>query len=187
MSEYRLEAQTARIGVAQAMRLPAINLTGLMGYASEDLSTLTSEGLGWSAGGTLFGPIFNFNKNVKRVEIERARTEQALLNHENTVLNAFREVENALVEVETYRNQIEAKQRELLAAQKAADLSDKRYTQGVTSYLEVLESERSRFNVELQYSTLRTDYFNSYVRLYKALGGGWISPEEKALNQEAGP
>ena len=73
----------------------------------------------------------------------------------------------------TYRAQVEAKQRELDSASKAADLSRERYDKGVTSYLEVLEAERSLFTVELQYSEIRQEYNNAYVRLYKALGGGW--------------
>ena len=48
----------------------------------------------------------------------------------------------------------------------------------MTSYLEVLDTERTLFSVELELSELQQQYYNSYVRLYKALGGGWISPQE---------
>ena len=63
-------------------------------------------------------------------------------------------------------------------ARNAARLSRSRYDKGVTSYLEVLETERNLFTVELEFSGLKQLYLNSYVRLYKALGGGWISREE---------
>ena len=68
----------------------------------------------------------------------------------------------------------------------AAALSTLRYDKGVTSYLEVLDTERTLFSVELELSELRKDYHNAYVKLYKALGGGWISKEEmdEAQNQE---
>jgi len=81
--------------------------------------------------------------------------------------------------------QLESKQREYEAARLAAELSRIRYDKGVTSYLEVLETERSFFNVELQLSTLLQQYYNSYVGLYKALGGGWITPEEMDQAQNA--
>ncbi|MCK5571134.1 MAG: TolC family protein, partial [Bacteroidetes bacterium] len=177
-ADYLYRAQTSRVGVAEALRFPAISLTGMLGLASSDLSQLTSDGLGWSVGGSLFGPIFNFNKNIRRVEIEEERMRQALLQFENTVLIAFREVEDALVDVQTYRKQLESKQREHEAARLAAKLSRIRYDKGVTSYLEVLETERSFFNVELQLSELLQQYYNAYVGLYKAQGGGWITPEE---------
>jgi len=65
-------------------------------------------------------------------------------------------------------------------------LSRMRYDGGVTSYLEVLESERTLFNAELQLSEVRQQTFNSYIKLYKALGGGWITKEEyvEAKNQQ---
>ncbi|UCF64680.1 MAG: TolC family protein, partial [bacterium] len=105
-AEMVLKAQTARIGVAQALRLPAINLTAALGFVSDDLSKITDGDPSWSISGSLFGPIFNFNKNIRRVDIEKARTEQALFGYENTVLQAFREVEDALLEVRTYREQL---------------------------------------------------------------------------------
>lgn len=177
-AEYLLMAQNANIGVAVAQMFPSISLTGLFGAASNDLSTLTDGGAAWSLSGGLLGPLFNFNKNTARVEIEEARTEQALYKYENTVLNAFREVEDALIEVETFKRQLAAKQRQFNAAKNAENLSQQRYDQGVTSYLEVLESQRSSFTAELELSEVKKDYLNAYVKLYKALGGGWISVEE---------
>jgi len=177
-AEYLLKAQNAKIGVAQAQRLPAITLTGILGVASDELSSLTSDGAAWSISGGVLGPIFNFNKNVERVVVEEARTKQALYNYENTVLRAFREVEDALVDVRTYKKQIIAVEKKNKAAKNAAALSAFRYDRGVTSYLEVLDTERTLFSVELELSELRKDYHNAYVKLYKALGGGWISKEE---------
>jgi multidrug efflux system outer membrane protein len=183
-AEYLLEAQTARIGVAQALRLPSISLTGILGVASSELSTLTSEGAAWSISGTLFGPLFNFNQDKLRVVIEEERTKQALYQYENTVLLAFREVEDALIEIQTYKKQMSAVERKLKAAENAATLSKMRYDKGFTSYLEVLDTERTLFSVGLELSELNQQFLNSYVRLYKALGGGWLSREEMAQAQD---
>ena len=76
---YLLESQNAQIGVAVAQRFPAISLTGLFGFASGDLSTLTSGDPAWSIGGSLLGPIFNFGKNISRVEVQEARTQQVFV------------------------------------------------------------------------------------------------------------
>jgi multidrug efflux system outer membrane protein len=177
-AEYQLMAQNARIGVAEAQRFPAIGLTGVLGLASDELSSLTDGDPAWSVSAGLFGPIFHFKKNIRRVEIEEARTQQALLFYENTVLLAFREVEDALVEISTYRKQIGSVVKKLKAAKNAATLSKLRYDKGVSSYLEVLETERTLFDVELELSELLQLYHNAYVKLYKALGGGWLSEEE---------
>lgn len=189
-SLYLLQAQNAQIGVAVAQRFPAISLTGRLGAAATEVASMTISGFVWSVGAGLFGPIFNFGKDESRVEIEEARTEQALYGYQNTVLNAFREVSDTLIEIQTYKAQIEALKRQTKAAANADYLSKLRYDQGFSSYLEVLDSERALFSVLLDLSQITQEYYNSYVRLYKALGGGWISPEEitkgeNAENQEA--
>ena len=82
-------------------------------------------------------------------------------------------MEDALVEVETYKREMGAAGRKVAAAQNAALLSFERYDKGVSSYLEVLDSERTLFSVNLEFSEVRQLYFKAYVKLYKALGGGW--------------
>jgi multidrug efflux system outer membrane protein len=175
---YLLQAQTARIGVAQALRFPSITLTGLFGAASSELSSVTTDGDIWSVGGSLLGPLFDFNKNLQRVEIEKERTKQALYRYENRILFAFRDVADALNDIQTYKKQIAAVERKFMAAENAADLSKMRYDKGVTSYLEVLDTERTLFDVGLELSELKQQFYNAYVRLYKALGGGWLTKAE---------
>ena len=121
--------------------------------------------------------------------IEKERTRQTLYFYENRVLNAFREVADALNEIQTYKRQISSVERKYTAAKNAAFLSKLRYDKGVTSYLEVLETERTLFSVGLELSELRQQFYNSYVKLYKALGGGWLSKEEmeQAQNQPEAP
>jgi len=186
VAQYALKSQTEKIGVAEAQRLPAISLTGAAGAASTELSSMTIEGFAWSVGANLVGPIYQFGKNKKRVEIEKARTKQALYRYENVALLAFREVADALNEIQTYREQIASVKRRYLAAKNADELAKLRYDKGFSDYLLVLETERALFSVELELSELTKDYYNSYVRLYKALGGGWLSQEEmeQAQNQD---
>ncbi len=173
-----LRAQYDRAGMAQALRFPSISITGLLGLASSDLSTLTSGGAAWSVGGGLLGPVFNFGKNKRRFEIEKERITEAGIQYEATVLQAFAEVESALVAIETYGRQYLIKEQELTAAKNASMLSNERYDGGETSYLEVLESERTLFQVQVEMSQLRQLYLSTYINLYQALGGGWITPEQ---------
>lgn len=175
-AERRLAAQTARIGVAEALKFPSLRLTGTAGVSS-DLTDggLTTGFLG--LGASLLAPIFNAGKNQRRVEIEVARTEQLLNQYEQTILTAFREVEDAIVATYTYRSEHEARQRQVEAATNAANLSWVRYEGGMTSYLEVLDLQRSQFSAELQASAALQQQLASVVELYKALGGGWSVAE----------
>ena len=176
--EALLHAQTARIGVAVAQRFPSISLTGLLGVASNDISTLTSNPAAFAIGGSVLGPLFEFGKNKRRVEIERKITEQVLYEYELTVITAFQEVEDALVAISTLKEERQARIDHVAAAQNAQYLSGERYDKGVTSFLELIESQRQAFEAELSLSETTQKLFNSYVNLYKALGGGWLSEEE---------
>ena len=178
LAEHLLHAETARIGVAEALRFPAVTLTGVAGYASTELDELTSDGGSWFVAGTVLAPIINFDQNKLRVVIQEERARQALYQYQNTALLAFKEVEDALSEVHTYDDQIASIERQYKAAKNAAALSRMRYDRGVTSYLEVLETERQLFSVGLEFSQVKQEYLNAYVKLYKALGGGWLSQEE---------
>jgi multidrug efflux system outer membrane protein len=178
-AEQQFYAETARIGMAQAMRFPSFSITGAMGLASNDLSTLLSgEALVYSVGGSILGPIFNWGKNKRRVEIQKETARQALYRYEQTVLNAFREVDDALVDIHTYGREVESRERQREAAANAAVLSRARYDGGQTGYLEVLDTERSLFTAELETTAAKGYLLSSYLYLYKALGGGWITPEE---------
>jgi multidrug efflux system outer membrane protein len=173
-AEQQLMAQTALIGVSEAARWPSLQLTGALGFESGDLSTITdSDADFWNIGANFLAPVFNAGRNKNRVEAEKARTEQALQTYLKTIQQALREVEDALVAVRTFRAENAARERQVEAARSAARLSRARYDGGVTSYLEVLDTERSLFQSELAASETRRRELNAIIGLYKALGGGW--------------
>ena len=186
-AEALYAAQNAQIGVAQAMRWPSLNITGLLGYATNDLMALNAGGLAWAVAGSITGPIFQFGKNKRRVDIKRHNTEAALREYENVTIKAFKEVEDALVAIKTLKVELQATKIRTDAAMNAEMLSAQRYDKGQTSYLEVLESQRQSFDAQLAFAQTRTALLNAYIALYKALGGGWLSPEEEqqAKDQQA--
>jgi len=185
-AEQLVVAQNARIGVAQAMRFPSISLTGLIGIASADLSAFyASDALIGSVGAGLFGPIFQFGKNKRRVEIERERTEQTKLAYQKVVVYAFRETEDALINIRTLEQELMFVKVQVESSKNAAKLSKERYDGGVTSYLEVLEAERTLFNIQLYHSDLLQRRMSAYINLYKTLGGGWIQETtDEEVSQE---
>ena len=179
-AERRLHAQTARIGVAEAARFPALSLTSALGVKSTSLGEVTATKTFLSFGANLFGPLFNAGKNKARVEVERARTEQLLNQYEQIVLNAFREVEDALVGVETYRVEHEARLRQVDAADEAREVAQALYDGGLLSYMEVLDLQRSLFGAQLKATEALQLHHSSIVQLYRALGGGWSVGDEAA-------
>ena len=174
-AEQALAAQTARIGVAEANRLPSLNLLGQLGFVDDNLDDLFDTDL-WTIGGELSGPLFDAGRTKQQVEVEIARTEQLLNQYGLAVQLALREVEDALAAIRTFNSELKFRERQVQSARSAATLSRARYDGGVTSYLEVLDAERSEFDTELAESITRRASLDAVVQLYKALGGGWQPP-----------
>ncbi len=173
-AEYYLEAETERIGVTQAMRFPSVSLTGFLGLASADLSSLISnEAFISNATAGILGPIFNFGANKRRVEIQQKQAELAANHYFSTYLSALGEVESALVSIETYAGEYEARKKQAESASRWLMLSRERYNSGYSDYLEVLIAENAMLDSELLASATRAQQLSSYIYLYRALGGGW--------------
>ena len=173
-AEMYYMASNERIGVAQAMRFPSFNIAAIAGFANSSVSSLF-DGSSYlqNASAGVAGPIFNFGKNKRRVEIYRQIAEESRLSYQKTCLVAVAEVEQSLQNVRTYKAEWDARNKQVIAARKNLELSNARYYNGYVSYLEVLEVERSLFSAELSLSELTQDQLSSMVQLYRALGGGW--------------
>ncbi|MEN2402653.1 efflux transporter outer membrane subunit [Flavobacterium sp. MC2016-06] len=173
-TELLYRASNERIGVAQAMRYPSFNIAALAGFTSAMVGDLFNDSSYFqNAGASVAGPIFNFGKNKRRVEVNRQIAEENKLTFQKTYLTAISEVENALQNVAMYKEEWTARERQVKAAQKNYDLSNARYYNGYVSYLEVLDAQRSLFEAQLSLSQLTQKQLSSMVLLYKALGGGW--------------
>jgi len=178
-AEDQLAAATARIGVAKSDFYPRVFLTGAAagGALHIDGSWIGPQGL-FSIGPSIHIPIFNMGRTQAGVDSAEAQALAAVEQYRATIIQAFREVADALVE-HRKRREFRTQQEALaLAAGDAARLSNIRYKGGVTSYLEVLDSERQFFDAELGLVRSNRDELLAIVRLYKALGGGW--QEEQA-------
>jgi len=173
-AEKDLEAQFNYVGLAKANMFPVIGLTGVLGFASPQLSTLlTSDGFLANGAGSIFGPLFEFNKNRSRKRAEGYRLEQVARSYEQTVLQAFSDVDNSLYGYRSYQEQFEILDRQVKSATKALELTQARYDYGYTSYLEVIIQEDNLFEAENQRSFVLQKKLTAVVNLYKSLGGGW--------------
>jgi multidrug efflux system outer membrane protein len=179
-AEQNLIAANANIGAARARYYPTISLTGLFGYASSDLDNLFSgPSRQWSYGGSIIGPIFTFGLIEGLVAASEAQQRQLLAEYERTIQNAFREVDDALIDNRKSRERLAAQGRQVAALRDYARLARMRFEGGVTSYLEVLDAERSLFNTELNYTLTQGEVFSALVNIYKSMGGGWVNEADK--------
>jgi outer membrane protein, multidrug efflux system len=173
-TDQSFQAATAEIGVAQALRLPRLALTGRGGVVSADLHNLLEGGSAtYSIGPNLAGPIFDAGRGKARVEAAQAIAKQALAAHDKAAKQAFREAADSLnAHVKT--GEIIAEQTRLVGSlRNVASVANDRFQGGASSYLEVLDAERSLFDAELDFADARRDRLLAVVQTYRALGGGW--------------
>jgi len=173
-AEQQLVAANARIGVAKAAYFPQITLTADAGYQSSALTNLFTGPAGfWNFGGQLAQPIFTGGRIRSNVRLTEAQKQEAVLFYQQSIQQAFREVSDSLV---AYRkNQDFRAQQQLLsnAAEDAVRLANMRYRGGVTSYLEVLDSDTRFFDAQLGLAQAQLNERLALVQVYNALGGGW--------------
>jgi multidrug efflux system outer membrane protein len=179
-AEQDLVAANANIGVAKARYFPSISLTGLFGVASADLSTLfTSPAQTWSYAVPVSMPIFTAGAIAGQVKAAEAYREQLLLRYQQAIQNAFREVDDALVDHQRSREQLSAQGRQVEALREYARIARLRFDEGYTSYLEVVDAERSLFSAQLSSAQTQGAIFQALVNIYKAMGGGWLVAVEQ--------
>ena len=170
--------------MAKAQYFPSISLTGMLRVASSDLSKLfTSAAGGWAYGIPMTAPIFTAGAIAGQVKSAEAVQQQLLFRYQQTIQTAFREVDDALVDQKRSREQLDAQGRQVETLRKYARIARLRFDEGYTSYLEVLDAERSLFNAQLSYAQTQGTIFQALVNVYKAMGGGWVTEADKMTGQ----
>ncbi|MGD0484866.1 MAG: efflux transporter outer membrane subunit, partial [Gemmatimonadales bacterium] len=149
-AERAYAAASARIGVADAARLPTVSITGSYG------SQTATPGALFGAGGTVYTllagvsvPIFTGGRLSDQARAARARADEARAAYERTVLAALGEAGDALAGVRSARDVAAAEETQAVALRRALELAELRYGSGVSGYLEVLDAERGLFEAEL--------------------------------------
>jgi multidrug efflux system outer membrane protein len=187
-AEQNLIANNARIGVAKAAYFPTVSLTGLLGSSSVAFSNLfTGPAKVWSYGGDLAVPIFSAGAIAGQVQAAEARQVQALEQYRKAVENAFREVDDALIGGDKSREVLDARIRQVDALKTYARSANLRYAGGYSSFLEVLDAERSLFQAQIYESQARGQALIAATTLYKVLGGGWQVIDAAVVAEASAP
>lgn len=186
-AEQLLVAANANVGAAKALFFPTINLTGLFGGLSREVSDLTKPDAAiWSVGAGLFQPIFQGGRIKQNYEASKAGFDQALAQYQKAALNAYREVADSLVAIQKQGQARLELELGVEALRDASQLARSRYDTGLANYLEVLNADQELFDQELSLAQTRGSELVAFVQLYRALGGGWEQPPETGASEKTG-
>ncbi|KAB2642405.1 MAG: efflux transporter outer membrane subunit [Verrucomicrobia bacterium] len=169
-----LRAVNAQIGVAQTAFYPNFSLLGEAGLESLNAANfLSAESRILSLGAGAVAPVFNAGANQSRLAAARSSYDEALAGYRQTLLVALREVEDALADLKGLARSRSALDAALASSKDTRQLSQERYNQGLTSYLEVVDADRTVLQTRLALSAVDAQHRISLAALAKALGGGW--------------
>ncbi len=173
-AERLTAAANAQIGIAISAFYPTISIGGTGGFESTHGGTwIQGPSSLWSLGAQATELLFDAGQRHALTDQARHLYEAQANNYRNTVLVAFQDVEDQLSSLRILEQESTVEQRAVASAQQSFDLSNQRYSGGVTSYLEVLTAEATLLQNQRTAIDLQTRQFASSVSLVRALGGGW--------------
>ena len=176
-AEQQLIAANADIGQAKAAYYPTIKLTASVGYESRQLSELFNpSSLFWNLASGLTQPLFRAGSIDAVVAGATARKAQVTAQYALAVQGAFKDVHDALNNIAANEALVTIAEKRIAALREVLRLANLRYTNGYSSYLEVLNAQRDLSQAESSVIDAKRAQLAGVVALYKAVGGGWEAP-----------
>jgi NodT family efflux transporter outer membrane factor (OMF) lipoprotein len=173
-AQEAMHAASAQIGIAEANRLPNIQLTGNAGSTALEIGHLFKSGTGfWSIGADLTTPIFQGGTLMHQERAAKAAYVQASEQYRSTVLTAFQNVADTLAALEHDAEGLKAAAAAADAAKVTLDLSERQWHAGTASYLSLLSAEQANQQAKINLVLAQANRYADTAALFQALGGGW--------------
>lgn len=171
--EQKVIAAVANLSSQERANFPSLRLSGSLGVSALTLGALSGATVAQSIAAALSAPIFDAGANRAQIRSQEAAVEMARINYRSTVLNALQEVEDALAQLKGDQDRLAQLQIAEQAASYAQLLATQRYSSGLVDFQTVLDTQRTLLSSQDSVATAQAAISTDYVRLYKALGGGW--------------
>jgi NodT family efflux transporter outer membrane factor (OMF) lipoprotein len=176
-AERRVEAASARVGVANAAFFPRLALTATAGFESRSLTSwLTGLSTFWSAGPAAVATIFDAGRRRAVSAQAQAAFDESVATYQETILRSLQDVEDSLAALRVLREEADVQAVAVAAAERALALATNRYRGGVASYLEVIAAQSATLSNQRAALSVLSRRMSASVLLVKALGGGWTTP-----------
>jgi len=186
-AEQRVSAALARVAQADAARYPSFSLSGSLGLQALTLGGLGRASLASALLGGVSASLFDGGAAKAQLRAQQAALESARISYQATVLTALKDVEDALIALRNDRERLARLQAAANAAANAERLARQRYASGLIDFSAVLDTQRSLLSTQDSVASTGASLSADHVRLYKALGGGWMPEVPNASPPGANP
>ena len=171
-AQWELAAATARVGIATANLFPRISLVGAVGEQSGSISAGQASHL-WSLGPSAYWPLLDFGSLDAQIDVADQQTHLQLLQYKRTIILAVRDVDVAISDFAAQQSRVKNLKDALDQSVRATALATARYDQGLTDFLNVVDAERQLYAIQDQYVSARQSAEDTFVSVFRSLGGGW--------------
>jgi NodT family efflux transporter outer membrane factor (OMF) lipoprotein len=173
-AEAQVIAANARLGVATSYLYPRVYLTAAGGFETQGFGRLPDAFRGiWQASPTIAWPLLDFGAVDANIQVQNQETRAQVANFRKVVLTAIAEVDNGLTTYDAERRRLGNLEGAIIEAQRALDLATQRYNRGIIDYLNVLDAERSLYELQDEQAMSENTAVNDFVDVCQGLGGGW--------------
>ncbi|QHT70621.1 efflux transporter outer membrane subunit [Rhodocytophaga rosea] len=173
-SERLVEAANEQIKINKTALRPRLSLVGSAGLISQEPGNLLSANSAtYLLGASVSVPIYEGNRNRNNVLIAQHQAQAISATYQQRVLTAGREIETALANLQILSEQINSQQQALESARRTRLYAHELYVKGLTTFLEVVDAERTTLELERQAVNLKGQQAIYTISLIKAIGGSW--------------
>jgi len=173
-AEANMHAASARIGIAEANRLPNIELTANAGSTAVAFDQLFTTGTGfWSLGAAATVPIFEGGTLLHQQRAAEAAYQQAAEQYRSTVLTAFQNVADTLTALEQDAEALKAAAAAADAAARTLELAQQQLRDGYAGHLALLNAEQAYQQTQINLAQAQANRYADTAALFQSLGGGW--------------
>ncbi|GAB7539371.1 efflux transporter outer membrane subunit [Burkholderia sp. 3C] len=173
-AERRLASSNAQIGEHIADYFPKVTLLGDIGFSAGDPGHLfRKQNYSWVGAPYLQWNIFDFGRTRGAVRAAEASRDEAEANYTKSVLGALQDANTALSRYGHQRDHVVTLAKVETSATHSATLMDQRYRAGVSSMIDLLDTQRESLSAQQNVIAGQAELIKDYVSLQKSLGLGW--------------
>jgi len=173
-AQRRLEASTARIGVATASLYPTVSILGTVASSAPTPGGLTDHGsIAWNLGPALSWRFPNSSAARAQIADAEAQEHAALARFDAVILATLKDVKQALATYQAALRQHAALKTAAVQSGEALRLAQVGRRAGAASELDVLEAERRDVEAQAMAASAEAEIASEQIALFRSLGGGW--------------